>query len=87
MEGNAMNHEQPEDLVLTIYGTTEAAEYLHEVTGQPWDARKVAKYVDRSRDRGFPPGAFPGPDVQLRCGSIWIKDTLDDYLSHRKQPE
>lgn len=68
---------------LIIMGTTEVAEHLEHETGQRWDARKVAKYVQRSREKGFPPGMFPEPDVQLACGSIWVQDTIDEYIKLR----
>jgi len=71
------------DVTFVIMGTAEVAEYLQERTGNPWDARKVSKYVERSRDRGFPTGAFPEADLQLRCGSIWLQGTIDQYLQAR----
>lgn len=78
---------QEQDVTFVIMGTAEVADYLTEATGQPWTSRKVAKYVQRSRERGFPPGAFPEPDVQLGCGSIWLQDTIDAYIQAREIKE
>lgn len=72
-----------QDQTFVIMGTAEVADYLTEVTNQPWTSRKVAKYVQRSRERGFPPGSFPEADVQLGCGSIWLQDTIDGYVKAR----
>jgi len=72
-----------EEQPLIIMGTAEVAEYLQEKTGQKWDTKKVGKYVDRAREKDFPPGLFPEPDVQLRCGNIWSQDSIDEYLAGR----
>lgn len=73
-----------EETPLVIMGTAELAEYLEGVTLQKWDSKKVAKYVSRAREREFPPHLFPEPDLELRCGSLWTQETVDEYLNKKK---
>lgn len=72
-----------EDNVLVIMGVAEVAEYLEYETGKPWTPKKVAKYLARARERGNPEGSFPEPDIQLRCGSIWLQETIDGYVQQK----
>lgn len=71
-----------EDQII-IMGSFEVAEYITRQTGVQWDTKKVSKYVERARDRDFPEGSFPEPDLQLKCGNIWLQESIDEYLAGR----
>lgn len=73
-----------EEETLVIMGSQEVAEYLNEQTGENWDPRKIHKYLSRARERQNPPGSFPEPDLTLKCGSIWLQSTIDDYIQEKQ---
>ena len=64
-----------------LVGVAEAAELLG------WDRRRVSAYIVK--------GLFPEPLQELRCGPIWLRETIETYKQdherwkrwrHKKSP-
>ncbi len=59
------------DAIKNPISVAEAAEILG------WDKRKVATYIKR--------GKFPDPMLRLKCGPIWERRQIEDYLKEGKK--